>query len=94
MIVQPERWQLRAACLGMDPNLFHPGQGEDASRAKHVCRACPVTEECWLLSVEIATKHGIWGGMSEWERKARRRREGIVLGPRWPRDVERAVRTP
>ena len=81
------RWQERAACRGMDPSVFITHKGESTAPAKAVCARCPVTEECWEWSVQISAKHGIWGGMSEKERRARRKREGIVLPPYIPVDL-------
>lgn len=69
------RWQTLAACRGMDPNLFYPERGVNATPAKAVCEACPVTQEC--LSYGLMEGVGIWGGTSE---KQRRRIRGRVSG--------------
>jgi WhiB family redox-sensing transcriptional regulator len=68
---QAQNWRLAAACRGLDPKLFFPERGEDASTAKAVCARCPVRAEC--LADGFAEKSGIWGGTSERERRQLRR---------------------
>ncbi len=68
-----EAWQERGACRHVDPELFFPGQGEDASAAKKVCAGCPVRDQCLAFALENGVKHGIWGGLSERERRRLRR---------------------
>lgn len=58
-----------AACAGLDPDLFHPGRGENATPAKTVCRACPVQADCLAWALANHEHHGIWGGRSERERR-------------------------
>ena len=65
----PMRWQVEAACRGVDPDLFYPAQGESAAEAKAVCRECPVTAECLDYALETRQRFGIWGGKSESERR-------------------------
>ena len=68
----------RGACLGADPELFFPEVGESTQEAKAICATCPVTDPCR----EHGLKHerfGIWGGMSERERRRLRRERGIRL---------------
>ena len=66
-------WMADAECKGMDPDLFHPGRGEDAKKAKAICSECLVRIECLDYSLANYEKVGIWGGMSERERRALRR---------------------
>lgn len=70
-------WRLKAECLGLDPELFFPdrggGSGPDSLvvRAQHVCRSCPVKEEC-LLDALATDEHdpiGIRGGKTGRERR-------------------------
>ena len=74
-------WRRRAACRDADPLLFFPAAGGDAllqiAEAKSVCRRCPVRAEClaWATAPESWQVIGVWGGMSEDERRALRRRE-------------------
>lgn len=66
-------WQDRAACRGMDPDLWFPPKGLTAKEGRAVCAACPVAVEC--LEYAIATQpEGTWGGAS----KRQRRRLRIV----------------
>lgn len=66
-------WKAEGACRGMDPDLFFPGRGESTAEAKKTCRECVVREECLDYSLANGEKFGIWGGLSERERKAVRR---------------------
>ncbi|MGW7427749.1 WhiB family transcriptional regulator [Streptomyces sp. NPDC054813] len=73
-------WRERAACLRVDPDLFFPvGQGGPAltqvDEAKAVCGRCPVLEQCLDWAVDVGQVEGIWGGMTESERRAMRRRD-------------------
>lgn len=73
----PRDWRTSAACRDHDPELFFPvGDGPVAkrqtSRAKAVCAHCPVVADCLLAATR--SDHGVWGGMSEAERRSVRRR--------------------
>ena len=64
-------WRAEAACLGADADLWFPGKGEPSLPAKRICAECPVVVECgefWLAMPE-----GVWGGMSNRERRSVRR---------------------
>lgn len=68
-------WRHRAACADKDPELFFPvGDSGPAllqiKAAKAVCRHCPVIAECLTWSIETGLDAGVWGGMSEDERRA------------------------
>lgn len=72
-------WRARAACAGRDPELFFPvGTAGPAvlqtAEAKTVCRRCPVVTECLTDALENGLGHGVFGGMSEDERRALKRR--------------------
>jgi len=66
-------WQARANCLGVDPELFFPERGTSTREAKEVCRGCVVREDCLDFAIANGEKFGIWGGMSERERRRVRR---------------------
>jgi len=66
-------WHNRAACRGMDPEIFFPARGEPQGKARAVCAVCPVREECGAFALANGEKYGIWGGMSERERRKLRR---------------------
>ena len=66
-------WQARANCMGVDPDLFFPERGASTREAKEVCRGCVVREDCLEYALANGEKFGIWGGMSERERRRVRR---------------------
>ena len=68
-------WRNRSACLDEDPELFFPiGNTGPAilqiEEAKQVCRRCEVREQCLAWALEAGQDHGVWGGLSEDERRA------------------------
>lgn len=72
-------WRSRAACLDKDPELFFPvGNTGPAllqiEEAKSVCRRCQVVDTCLQWAIESGQDAGVWGGMSEDERRALKRR--------------------
>lgn len=69
----PFDWRERANCADADPKLFYPGDGKNADEAKAVCRACEVRESCLEYALAVKERHGVWGGMSEKERRRLRR---------------------
>ena len=76
-------WRDHAACAGCDPGLFYPEQGGDYRSAKAVCRLCPVTQECLDFAIGNHEKYGVWGGMSERQRKRYRAQLGGGIGTRY-----------
>ena len=66
-------WQGRANCMGVDPDLFFPERGASTREAKEVCRGCVVREDCLEYALANGEKFGIWGGLSERERRRLRR---------------------
>lgn len=81
-------WRADAACRDEDPELFFPlGDTGPAllqiEDAKAVCRSCIVVSDCLTWALESGQDSGIWGGMSETERRSLRRRSaraGVSLG--------------
>jgi WhiB family transcriptional regulator, redox-sensing transcriptional regulator len=77
-VLDRPRWQSLAFCAGLNPDMFFPERGEAVKEAKAVCRGCPVRSDCLEFALASSEKFGIWGGMSErerrMERRARRRR--------------------
>lgn len=69
-----ESWRAKAACSGTDANVFFPLTDEDAGPAKAICAACPVREQCLDYALETRQGDGIWGGLTEVERRRLRRR--------------------
>lgn len=64
-----EAWRDRALCAQTDPEAFFPEQGGSTREAKKVCRACDVRAECLEYALERNERFGIWGGLSERERR-------------------------
>lgn len=73
-----KNWQDYANCLGVDPDLFFPERGASTREAKEVCRGCVVRFECLEYALVNAEKFGIWGGMSERERRRIRRERALA----------------
>lgn len=71
--VDEATWMVQARCLDADPEAFFPRKGGSTKEAKRICAACPVREECLEFSVENEERFGIWGGMSERERRRLRK---------------------
>ena len=67
-------WQERALCAQTDPEAFFPEKGGSTRDAKRVCEACPVSGKCLDYAMANDEKFGIWGGLSERERRRLRRR--------------------
>jgi WhiB family transcriptional regulator, redox-sensing transcriptional regulator len=62
-------WRQRAACRGLDPDIFYPVSDDDAWAAKVVCDACPVRQTCLEHSLTVREREGVWGGLTERERR-------------------------
>ena len=62
-------WRFRAACAGMDGDLFFPEWDSRARPAQAVCAACPVQRECLEYALEHNICFGVWGGLTEHERQ-------------------------
>ena len=75
-------WVAQAACAGMDAELFFPDQGQSAAEAKAVCRGCPVRFECREHAMRNGERFGVWGGLSERDRRRMRRLQPAVQRPR------------
>jgi WhiB family redox-sensing transcriptional regulator len=78
-------WRRAANCLGVDPELFFPERGELTETAKAVCHACTVRLECLDYAIVNSEKFGIWGGLSERERRrirSTRRQAAVARGER------------
>ena len=75
---EPRVWQEYANCLGVDPDLFFPERGASTKEAKEVCRGCVVRDECLEYALSNGDMFGMWGGMSERERRRIRRARAIA----------------
>jgi WhiB family transcriptional regulator, redox-sensing transcriptional regulator len=67
------RWQGLARCAEVDPELFFVEKGASTRPAKRVCMACEVRAECLGYALEHNELYGVWGGMSDRERRRLKR---------------------
>lgn len=69
-------WRQRAACRGVDPDIFYPMTDEEAEEARSICAGCSVRLACLEWAVSNREHDGVWGGATERERRrlARQRR--------------------
>jgi WhiB family redox-sensing transcriptional regulator len=80
-------WTTRAACKGTDPDELFV-QGAAQNRAKLICRGCLVRTECLADALDNGIEFGVWGGMTERERRALLRRRPDVKS--WRELLEQA----
>jgi WhiB family transcriptional regulator, redox-sensing transcriptional regulator len=66
-------WQERALCAQTDPEAFFPEKGGSTREAKRICSGCEVRAECLEYALANDERFGIWGGLSERERRRLRR---------------------
>ena len=67
-------WQVRALCAQTDPEAFFPEKGGSTREAKKVCVGCEVRAECLEYALDHDERFGIWGGLSERERRKLKKR--------------------
>jgi len=67
-------WQADALCAQTDPESFFPEKGGSTRDAKKICTSCEVRSECLEYALANDERFGIWGGLSERERRKLRRR--------------------
>jgi len=67
-------WQELALCAQTDPEAFFPEKGGSTREAKRVCQSCEVRQECLEYALGNDERFGIWGGLSERERRRLKRR--------------------
>ena len=78
LLAEDRSWQSKANCMGVDPDLFFPERGASTKEAKEVCKGCVVQQECLEFALSNSEKFGIWGGMSERERRRVRRARALA----------------
>jgi WhiB family redox-sensing transcriptional regulator len=71
-----EEWQDRALCAETDPEAFFPEKGGSTREAKRICSGCEVRAECLEYALAHDERFGIWGGLSERERRRVKRQAG------------------
>ena len=72
LLAQPETpldWMALSACQYTDPELFFPAGGE-VRTARRICQGCEVWAECLRYALENGFSDGVWGGLSERQRRA------------------------
>ncbi|MFC4222950.1 WhiB family transcriptional regulator [Lysinibacter cavernae] len=67
-------WQADALCAQTDPEAFFPEKGGSTRDAKKICSTCEVRSQCLDYALENDERFGIWGGLSERERRKLRKR--------------------
>ena len=67
-------WQERSLCSQTDPEAFFPEKGGSTREAKRICSRCEVKDECLEYALMHDERFGIWGGLSERERRKLKRR--------------------
>jgi WhiB family transcriptional regulator, redox-sensing transcriptional regulator len=72
--VDAQSWQEQALCAETDPEAFFPEKGGSTREAKKICTGCEVKAECLEYALSNDERFGIWGGLSERERRRLRRR--------------------
>ncbi len=70
-------WMLSARCRNSDPEVFFVRGAAQSRRAVGICRGCPVREACLRYAIENEIEFGIWGGMTERQRRRLRRHQAL-----------------
>ena len=70
----PLAWQSESLCSQTDPEAFFPEKGGSTRDAKKICGSCEVRAECLEYALQNDERFGIWGGLSERERRKLRKR--------------------
>lgn len=73
MEIEELPWAADAKCLQADPETFFPEKGGSTREAKRICMQCDVRDECLDYALENEERFGIWGGLSERERRKLKR---------------------
>ena len=68
-----QEWQEQALCAQTDPEAFFPEKGGSTREAKRICQACAVRDECLEYALLNDERFGIWGGLSDRERRRLKR---------------------
>jgi len=72
--VEELAWQEKALCAQTDPEAFFPEKGGSTREAKRVCLSCDVRDDCLEYALANDERFGIWGGLSERERRRLKKR--------------------
>ena len=74
-------WQDQALCAEVDTEIFFPEKGGSTREAKQVCRSCEVRAQCLEFALDRDERFGIWGGVSERERRRLKRGRPAASAP-------------
>jgi WhiB family redox-sensing transcriptional regulator len=77
VLADDQDWRAGALCASIDPDIFFAVGAREHREAKSICKQCPVRTQCLVHALEAPIDHGIWGGMTERERRRFRRQAGI-----------------
>ena len=72
----PLSWQTDSLCAQTDPEAFFPEKGGSTRDAKRICQTCEVKAQCLEYALQNDERFGIWGGLSERERRKLRKQAG------------------
>lgn len=75
--IPDEPWRDDAICAQTDPEAFYPEKGGSTKKAKKICGGCEVRLECLQYALDHDERFGIWGGLSERERRRLKRGEPL-----------------
>jgi WhiB family transcriptional regulator, redox-sensing transcriptional regulator len=78
LVVDDLAWQDDANCRGANADLFFPERGASTRRAKSICSQCQVRDDCLEFALRHGEKFGIWGGLSERERRKIRKQRALA----------------
>lgn len=73
---RPPKWTEDALCAQTDPEAFYPEKGGSTREAKKVCLTCGVRDDCLEYALENDDHYGIYGGLTERERRKLKKRRG------------------
>lgn len=82
-------WRDDAACRDDDTSIFFPDREADVARAVAICATCPVRDDCLEFALRTRQVDGVWGGLTEPERRRVRRRR--MAAARAERDADAAA---
>ncbi len=80
-VPSPGPWRAEGACRSVPTPVFFPGRGASTAPAKAVCQGCAVVDECRGYALALPRLRGVWGGLSEAERKRARSDRAAAPGP-------------
>lgn len=76
--LKDQDWRALGSCSSADPDLWFSVGAVEHKQAKIICRQCPVRMSCLEYAMDAPVDHGIWGGLTERERRRHRRKAGTA----------------